>query len=510
MCAYIHMSNYEVRRIQHQIYSVEMACAGACVVVPYPAGVFITFPCAGACVIVPYPAGVFITLPDQPHPRLPPTCRHRQVEEIFGGQGESEGELQARVVFSSFSEDRQRVCLRLKDEWPRLAPANSLTDEHMDSGAPLAGDALAASRRQYKPRYLHRRQGRSSAAATEAGANSGSSDGSPTVARVGGGRSGEAEQAIGGIGGGGNQRRRDAGGGGCVAGGGIGGESGGRALDGETTDVANVKAALKVALANNEGDTSEGSGRESSSSSSGGGGGGGGSSTRGRLSRSSAARPSEVRAAAAAAAAAAAGDGAATGSADAGRSAASRLLPKATRQRVRAPSPVAANGGGKYPKINKFFADEETPVVGSAAGRRVAAVRPGSPNNVTGQPQAASGGPRGLEVAGEPTGAEGNHGATARLGRPKKGVGEKKHVGAGGAGASRRKQQTWTLWDMSKPPTVGDRFDCLDYFVSSQVTDALCVFCFLCLRRACVFGRCPCRHFLLCVCVCVCFVLCGW
>lgn len=30
-------------------------------------------------------------------------------------------------------------------------------------------------------------------------------------------------------------------------------------------------------------------------------------------------------------------------------------------------------------------------------------------------------------------------------------------------------KQAWSLWDLTKPPTIGDRFDGLDYFVSSQV-----------------------------------------
>eukprot|EP00752_Nemacystus_decipiens_P004577 g4177.t1 len=415
--------------------------------------------------------------------------RPAEVEEVFEGQEDSADELQARVAFSSFAKDKQRVCLRLWHEWTRLAPPDSLAEEDMDRGAPLAGDALLASRTLYKPRY-YRRQGRSAAAAAataEAGTSSGAagaagtSDGSPPPGARTRSGDGEAERATGGRGrgGGADGRRKEvvaaggssgdgggSGGGDCGdADSGNGGDSGGSGGGGETTDVANVKAALKMALANKDGDTSEGSGRESNSS-----GGGGGGSSRGKLSRTSTARPSSDKKSASAAASAVAV--AATVSAD-GRSASSRL-PKAaagagagaraaTEQRVRAPSPVAAHGGGRNPKISKFFADEET-AVGSPVGRRAAVVRLTSPNSAADQPQAAPEGSRGVRVPGATAGGEG--GGPARPGKPNQGVVENRQAGAG-AGASRRKQ-TWRLWDMSKPPTVGDRFDCLDYFVSSQ------------------------------------------
>ncbi|CAM9445021.1 unnamed protein product, partial [Laminaria digitata] len=81
--------------------------------------------------------------------------------------GELDDEVTVRIVFSSYAIEEQSLCLRLKRDWRRLAPALSLTEEEMSSGAPLQGDTLAASRRQFHPRFF-RRDRDDAAAATAA------------------------------------------------------------------------------------------------------------------------------------------------------------------------------------------------------------------------------------------------------------------------------------------------------------------------------------------------------
>lgn len=43
--------------------------------------------------------------------------------------GELDDEVTVRIVFSSYVKEEQSLCLRLKRDWRRLAPALSLTEE---------------------------------------------------------------------------------------------------------------------------------------------------------------------------------------------------------------------------------------------------------------------------------------------------------------------------------------------------------------------------------------------
>ncbi|CAB1106592.1 unnamed protein product [Ectocarpus sp. CCAP 1310/34] len=361
--------------------------------------------------------------------------RPAEVAEIVPADG---GGLQARVVFASYAEEKQSVYLHLEHEWSRLAPTLSLTEEEMARGASLSGEALAASQKRYKPPRANppgRREGGSRHAA-------GLHDGARSAAgrdhrQPDGDGGGSVERPL-------HQRQREE-----LAsedirdGGGFGGAGGGCS---NTTDVAKVTAALKLVLAAEQG------GDTSSSS-------GGGSRHGGGVSAA------EDRPA----------DGGATASAD-GLPAPTADPPPLQEMRVQAeaatkaagggaedlPAAVPRRGGGGSARIRRFFGGEE-PAVESATA---AAPRPDCPAKETMTTN-------GLQSAAEERGAEamaagaGEQGASKRRvgsGRVRKG----KQRGGRAAGTGARKKPAWTLWDLAKPPTVGDRFDCLDYFVSSQ------------------------------------------
>lgn len=322
----------------------------------------------------------------------------------------------------------------------------------MASGVALSGDALAASQKRYKPPRPN--------PAGRLGNSSRHAAGLPDRA---GSAAGRDHRRPGGDGGGSverpphqqQQQREESGSEDVRDSGGVGGAGGGCS---KTTDVAKVTAALKLALAAEQG------GDTSSSS-------GGGSRHGGGISAAEG-RQAETGTPAA--------DGGGAASADGLPAPAPTADPPPLQQiRVQAVAATGAAGGGTEvlaaavprrvgggsARIRRFFGGEE-PAVESATA---AAPRPeDSPAKETATTD-------GLKSATE----ERSGGATAAVAPVEQGA-SKPRAGSGrirkgkqragrAAGAGARKKRAWTLWDLAKPPTVGDRFDCLDYFVSSQV-----------------------------------------
>ncbi|CAN0028123.1 unnamed protein product, partial [Ectocarpus fasciculatus] len=379
------------------------------------------------------------------------------------------GGTQARVVFSSYEEAKQSVYLHLEHEWNRLAPALSLTEEEMVGGVALSGDVLAASQKRYKPPRPN---------------PAGRREGVCSSRHAAGLPDGEGRAA------GRDHRRPDGDGGGSVerpphqrrqreesgsedvvrdsSSVGVGGGAGGGCS--KTTDVANVTAALKLALAAEQGgDTSSSSSSGGSSSRHGGGGGGGVSAAEGR-------QPAENATPAAGAA-----DGGGTASADGLPAPAAPTAdpPPLQQMRVQAVAATGAAGGeteglpaavprrvgGGSARIRRFFRGEEPAVESPTAAAVPRRESPAKETTTTGGLKSPVEGRSGEGMGTAAVAAE--QGAS----KPKAGSGRvrKGKLRAGrAAGAGSRKKRAWTLWDLAKPPTVGDRFDCLDYFVSSQ------------------------------------------
>ncbi|CBN74632.1 OTU-like cysteine protease family protein [Ectocarpus siliculosus] len=318
----------------------------------------------------------------------------------------------------------------------------------MARGVALSGEALAASQKRYKPPPPNppgRREGSSRHAA-------GLHDGARGAAgwdhrRPDGDGGGSVERPP-------HQRQREESGSEDVRDSGSFCKGGGGCS--KTTDVANVTAALKLALAAEQGgDTSSSSGGGSRHGAGAGAGvsaaegrpaDGGGTASADVLPAPTGDPPplQEMRVHAVAATKKAVGGGA-------------EGLPAAVPRRG------GGSGGGGSARIRRFFGGGEEPAVESATA---AAPRPDCPAKETtatnGLQSAAE--ERSAEAMAAAAGEQGASKPRAGSGRVRKG----KQRGGRAAGTGARKKRAWALWDLAKPPTVGDRFDCLDYFVSSQ------------------------------------------
>lgn len=328
----------------------------------------------------------------------------------------------------------------------------------MVDGAPLTGAALAASRRHFQPRAHRCYRDSPPAAAGEGPAVSQAARGEGSTKGDGSGSRNSVTVTTSTAAGNERQqqsrRRRTTSENRTTDGGGDGGSSS-REQDGRTaaTSAETVAAALKVALAVKH----QGGGTSESKAS-------GGSQKDMGISSS----PPEN-----------------TDASDR----AVRLLPPASSTALPLPQPpvgvartlaapaqmqaaaaaVAAAAALKVPPVQD--ADALLGVGGSIGSRRFFGSEEGNSGSGSG---VAADNPSLQRSVAKKTPEEAGRGGGAREGEGG-GIEGKQDAGQGkgdgeGEGEGGRKKRTWRAWDMNKPLAVGDRFDCLDYFVSSQVT----------------------------------------